>query len=256
VRAAAGAPGRLTASRLDPLTTYAAISDRERSEGRASAEAAWVAKAGEVRRGACILDAGAGQGWHAIALAREHDVVGIDPALALLETGRRRAACLPPEHRPLLLAARSSAVPLAEASVDLAFSIHSSLGYGTRDEDREALRELRRVLRPGARLVVQVVSPEGASRAVPRVTTYGDGATVLYEPAFDELSGRLREHQRIALPGGAWGEFSFEVRTYAVDELAALVREAGFARPRAFGSLALDPWSPGDPTVVVARKRV
>jgi SAM-dependent methyltransferase len=243
-------------ARLGPLTTYLAISDRERSGGRATAEAASVAAAGELRRGGCALDAGAGQGWHAIALARDHDVVGIDPALALLEAGRRRAARLPLRYRPVFMAARSSAVPLAEGSVDLAFSIHSSLGYGTLDEDRAALLELRRVLRPGARLVVQVVSPEGAALAVPRLVTCSDGATVLYEPTFDDLTGLLREHQHIALPGGACGDFSFAVRAYSVDELAALVREAGFVRPRTFGSLALDPWTPGAPSVVVARNRV
>jgi SAM-dependent methyltransferase len=208
-----------------------------------------------VHPGACILDAGAGQGWHAIALARQHVVVGIDPALTLLETARRRAARLPREHRPLFLAARSSAVPLAEASVDLAFSIHSSLGYGTVDEDRAALLEFRRVLRPGARLVVQVVSPDGASRALPRMATWSDGTTVRYRPAFDERTGLLSEHQRIDLPGGPTGEFSFAVRAYAGDELAALVREAGFVHPRMFGSLELDRWMPGDPAVIVARNR-
>ena len=246
----------MTVTRLGPLAAYLAISDRERSGGRATAEAASVAAAGNVHPGACILDAGAGQGWHAIALARQHVVVGIDPAVTLLETARRRADRLPSERRPLFLAARSSALPLAEATVDLAFSIHSSLGYGTVDEDRAALLELRRVLRPGARLVVQVVSRDGASRALPRVATSSDGATVLYEPAFDERTGLLSEHQCIALPGGSIGEFSFAVRAYPVDELAALVREAGFVRPRVFGSLELDRWMPGDPAVIVARNRL
>jgi SAM-dependent methyltransferase len=255
VRIATGAQGGLT-MRLGDLATYVAISDRERSGGRATAEAASVAAAGDVHPGARILDAGAGQGWHAIALARQHAVVGIDPALVLLETGRRRAARLPPEHRPLFLVARSSSLPLAEATVDLAFSIHSSLGYETVDDDRAALAELRRVLRPGARLVVQVVSPDSASRARPRVATWSDGATVRYQPAFDEHTGVLSEDQRIALPGGPTGEFSFAVRAYAVDELAALVREAGFVRPRVFGSLELDRWAPGDPTVIVARNRL
>jgi ubiquinone/menaquinone biosynthesis C-methylase UbiE len=241
---------------LDPLAAYLAISDRERDGGRAAAEAASVVAAGGVHDGARLLDAGSGQGWHAIALARRHAVVGIDPALPLLEAGRQRAARLHPERRPLLVAARSSAIPLDEASVDLAFSIHSSLGYGTTDEDRASLLELRRVLRPGARLVVQVLSPEGASRALPRVSTSSDGATVLYEPAFDERTRRLSERQSVALPGGTTGEFSFAVRTYSVEELAALVREAGFVRPRGFGSLELAPWRPGDPAVVMARNRL
>ena len=88
------------------------------------------------------------------------------------------------------------------------------------------------------------------------MATSSDGATVVYEPAFDERSGLLSEHQHIALPGGSTGDFSFAVRAYAVDELAALIREAGLVRPRIFGSLELDRWTPGDPAVIVARNRL
>jgi SAM-dependent methyltransferase len=242
---------------LDPITTYLAVSDRERRLGlTALREAEAIAVAGGVRRGARVLDAGAGQGWHAIALARRFTTVGIDAARPLVLAGQRRVARRMPHARPRLLVATAEAVPYADASFDLAYSVHTSLGYGELDDDLAVLTELRRVLRPGAALVLQAISASEAAEDSDRACRFPDGARVVYEPRFDESRSLLRERQRLELPSGGGGSFRFAVHAYEPSELLALAVEAGLRKPRVYGDLELGPWREGDPVVLLSRAPV
>jgi SAM-dependent methyltransferase len=241
-------------NRLNPLETYLAISDRERSFDHAALhEAEAIARAGDVRPGARILDSGAGQGWHAIALSTGFSVVGIDAAAQLVSAAERRAARRTNARGLCLLVASAAAVPFADASFDLAYSLHTSLGYAGRDDDLAVATELRRLLRPGASLVVQALSAAEAAAGEQRAQKFPDGACVLHEPRFDASRSLLRERQRLVLPQGEAGSFRFAVRAYDPSELLALVREAGLVRAQAFGSLELDRWREGSPVVVTAR---
>lgn len=89
-----------------------------------------------------ILDVGCGMGQTLIALKLPSDVeaVGIDPDTAAIEMGKR---LVPPNIT--LLCASGEKLPFPDASFDLVFC-RVSLPYMRIDK---ALREIRRVLRPG-----------------------------------------------------------------------------------------------------------
>ncbi len=93
-----------------------------------------------------ILDLAAGTGTSSVALARRGaTVVATDFSLGMLRVGRQRQPGLP------FVAGDGMALPFADASFDAA-----TISFGLRNiHDRMAgLREMRRVVRPGGRLVV------------------------------------------------------------------------------------------------------
>src|SRR5581483_7117649 len=114
---------------------------------------------------AAVLDAGMGQGWHAVALAPAFGVTGIDLEPRLVREARRRAALA--GAAPRLLQGSTTSLPLPDGAFDLALSLATSFGYGEPDDDRATFAELARVLRPGAPLVAQAVSAESAERRGP-----------------------------------------------------------------------------------------
>jgi SAM-dependent methyltransferase len=100
--------------------------------------------------GSTVLDVGVGTGTLALAAARRWaaaDVVGVDPSAGMLAVARKATVGLP---RPVrLLSGAADAIPLPDASADLAFS---SFVLQLVPHRLAALREIRRVLRPGGRL--------------------------------------------------------------------------------------------------------
>lgn len=105
-----------------------------------------VVKAVDPRPGLRILDLAAGTATSSEPFANAGaDVVACDFSLGMLRVGRRR--------RPELnfVAGDATALPFADASFDVA-----TISFGLRNvnEPDAALREMRRVVRPGGRLVV------------------------------------------------------------------------------------------------------
>ena len=163
-----------------------------------------------VRPGDRVLDACCGTGDLALACARiGGKVTGLDFSERMLERARRKAPALQWVRGDLL------SLPFEDASFDAA-----TIGFGIRNvEDVElALRELRRVLAPDGRLgILEITRPRGFLAPFYRV--WFDGVV--------PLLGKV-------LPGGsAYTYLPASVRRFArPDELAALVREAGFDEVR------------------------
>jgi demethylmenaquinone methyltransferase / 2-methoxy-6-polyprenyl-1,4-benzoquinol methylase len=158
-----------------------------------------------------VLDACCGTGDLAIAARHRGagEVTGLDFAERMLERARRKEPAVEWVRGDVL------ALPFEDGSFDAV-----TVGFGVRNvEDlAAALRELRRVLRPGGRLgILEITTPRGV-------------LAPFYRLWFDRvipLLGRL-------LPGGAaYTYLPASVRRFpGPEELAALLGESGFGEAR------------------------
>jgi SAM-dependent methyltransferase len=97
--------------------------------------------------GARILDAGCGSGRNMVELAPYGNVTGVDVSPASVDVAKAR------DVGEAMVASLSEPLPFPDASFDLAVSLDVLEHI---DDDRSVLRELRRVIRPGGRLLVTV----------------------------------------------------------------------------------------------------
>jgi demethylmenaquinone methyltransferase/2-methoxy-6-polyprenyl-1,4-benzoquinol methylase len=153
-----------------------------------------------------VLDACCGTGDLALAAELEGGVVtGLDFSPRMLERARAKSGSVEWVEGDLL------ALPFADASFDAA-----TVGFGVRNvADLElALRELRRVLRPGGRLaILEITRPRGVLRPFFR----------LWFDVLVPAAGKV-------LPGGAaYAYLPASVRRFPQPaELAALIARCGF----------------------------
>jgi SAM-dependent methyltransferase len=105
-----------------------------------------------------IADIGGGPGTHAAYLARAgHDVVLIDPVPRHVEAATARSASQP--QAPFRVEeAEARHLPLPDRSIDAALLMGPLYHLLERDERLAALREVARVLRPGGRILAEVIT--------------------------------------------------------------------------------------------------
>jgi ubiquinone/menaquinone biosynthesis C-methylase UbiE len=232
------------------LRTYLPFFDEERTRGEALGA---VALAG-VEPGAEILDCPVGYGRHALVLADAgYRVTGLDRSeTQLAEAERRRGD----RDQPELVRGDYRQLPFPDASFDAVLNLFTSLGYLARDEDVGVLREFRRVLRPGAALVVETMHRDRLARifAARSWDRLPDGSLFLQERQADWAAGTLSTLHLIVTPEGERIERRFVHRPYTASEWVAMLGEAGFEEIGCFSDWGESPPQPDRRLIVRARK--
>jgi ubiquinone/menaquinone biosynthesis C-methylase UbiE len=232
------------------LRAYA--DDERQDEARAQALAA--ARLSYCPAGGELLDVPCGFGRHAIPMADAgFRVTGVDRSPSLLSEARRRAG---ESGGPSFVEADYRSLPFADESFDAAMNLFTSLGFLGDEEDTNVLAEIRRVLRPGARLVIETMHRDllVLRWADTDWRMLGEGRLLLEQRTFDAAAGVAQTTQTLVDPGGERESRSFSVRTYSATELLAMVERAGFSDAKAYGDLDGGPFSPSSRLVIAARR--
>ncbi|MAE05314.1 MAG: hypothetical protein CMH76_03160 [Nitrospinae bacterium] len=147
-------------------------------------------------------------------------------------------------------------LPFRAGAFDAATFMFVSFGYfGTSADDLEALREARRVLRPGGGLFLDIKLP-ATLRADPPPDGHLNikGADVFEASRIVQTpeGERYEIRRKLRRPGEAERSFFYSVRLYEPDALAALLKEAGFGRINLYGDYDASPLAPSRPRLVAA----
>jgi SAM-dependent methyltransferase len=247
-------PGELERGAFFDHPQYLRTVRAERTDAASTDEALAAVRLIGCKPGALILDAGCGNGRHALPLARAgYRVVAFDRSAPLLAAGRRSAGGAP---WPMFVRGSYANLPFGTGRFDAILSLGTALGYLGDEGDQRALCEFRRVLVPGGRLLIETLHREQleARFDVHEERALPGGATLRLDRSFDLARGILHETQRLRDDAG-WGPArAYDMRIYGVGELGSMLKQAGFGQTAWYGSLA----GAGRPTpttvlVVVAR---
>ncbi len=184
-----------------------------------------------IPQGARVLDCACGMGTQAIGLARlGYAVVGSDLSPGLIGRARseaaRRGVSLP------LSVADMRSLPFADASFDVVLAADNALPHLlTSDDVFAALSEMRRVLRPGGRLLISTRDYDAIRRERPLSTppSVGPGRTVWFQ--LWHWEGDQYELEMFQLhESDSWRAVVSKARYWAITryEITELAERAGF----------------------------
>jgi SAM-dependent methyltransferase len=231
-----------------------AFADDERQAEGAEAQALAAARLAGCPDGGELLDVPCGFGRHSVPLGRAgYRVTGVDRSRALLDEARRRAAGA---RWPKFTQADYRELPHADASFDAALNLFSSIGYLGDEQDERALAEIGRVLRPGARLVIEAMHRDALVRGFTEQDwrLVGAGRLLLEQRVWDAAAGIAQVTQTLVDGSGERESRSYSLRVYSATELLAMLARAGFAEGRCHGDLEGGEFGSATRLVIVARR--
>ena len=230
-----------------------AYATEERDE-QADVQALAAARLSGCPDGGDLLDVPCGFGRHSLPLVRAgYRVTGVDRSQVLLDEAARRAAG---ERGPDYVRADYRELPLPDAAFDAALNLFTSLGYLGDEEDTRVLAEVRRVLRPAGRLVIETMHRDWLVRGFREHDwqLLGEGRLLLEQRTFDPATGVAQTTQTLIGSGGDRESRTFSLRVYTATELLAMLAAAGFAEARCYGDFEGGPLGADTRLVITARR--
>ena len=204
----------------------------------AERDAAYIVETAGIEPGATILDIGSGSGHLAVALGKlGFHVTGVDNALPqVLRASERLAEAPDLQDRVAFMHGDMRALPTDE-QFDLVTCIGTTFGYFEEDVNRQVLEHLYEHVRPGGRLVLQVINRDHlVSRLPVRSWWQGRGCMVLDEAEMNFFANRLRVHRTVAFEDGRQYEHYMFIRAYTLHDIGKLVSSTGLSVREVAGS--------------------
>lgn len=194
-----------------------------------------------LRPGDRVLDLACGAGRHlGLLRAAGHPTTGLDLSRPLL----RRAREAPGEGGVAQGDMRE--LPFGSGGFGAVVQFFTSFGYfATRAEDRETLREVRRVLRDGGTFLIDFLNAERVrEELVPEDVRRAAGRTVRQRRWIED--GAVVKRIEIEEPGEEAEVYHERVRLYGPDELAGLAAEEGLVPRSRYGDYDGGPFRGAD----------
>lgn len=172
-----------------------------------------------------VLDLCCGAGRHLAQFAARgfERVVGMDLSADLLQAARESG-----DSPPILVRGDMRALPFGP-SFDSVVSLFTSFGYFLEEgENRRVLEEIRRILRPRGKFLLDLVPAQIVDSLVPSSERKVDGLVVRERRWYVETTKRIEKEIRIEGPDGV-REFVESVRVYSFSEISRMLAQAGLS---------------------------
>jgi SAM-dependent methyltransferase len=228
---------------------------QRRMPQQTDADLAFLKQALELKPGDRLLDVPCGTGRLSIPLAEQgFDVTGVDLSTELLRDARKPAE----EKKKLKLhfEQRDMRDLPWENLFDGAFCFGNSFSYLGEDGNRDFLRAIHRVLKPGGRFALETRFAAEClfHQAIPkRWFPLGD-LFFLHDTSFDPVTA-TQTSTYILIRGGEVEKKTAVYNVYLCRDLLKLFADVGFIGVESFGSLTREPFRVGSPGLwIVARK--
>lgn len=197
--------------------------------------------------GARVLDLCCGMGRHAMALTEAgYIVTGVDLSKVLL----REARLGDPEGKVDWHQADMRELPLTDP-FDAVVNLFTSFGYFKHDAEQiRVLREVRRLLKPGAKFMIDYLNPNYTSaHLVPYSERVDDGRKIIEQRRIED--GYVIKHITITdheIPGQEQGNGSRKyierIKLYSLEEFKRMLDEAGLVLEKVHGDYDEEHYDP------------
>lgn len=180
-----------------------------------------------IKRGDAVLDVGCGLGQHALEFARRgYLVVALDLALSMItraaEEAQQRGLRINFLHKDI----RDIGF---EGTFDAIICVGTTFGFFDDEQNRNVLSRLAHALKPGGRLLLDVVNRDFVIGSQPNLVWFeGEGCVVMEESDFNFYSSRLNVKRTMMREDGRQSDSEYSIRLYSVHELGQLLKQTGF----------------------------
>ena len=180
-----------------------------------------------VSKGSSVLDVGCGLGQHALEFARRGClVVALDLALPMIT---RAAEDAQQEGLRINFLHKDIRDIGFEGTFDAVICVGTTFGFFDDEQNREVLGRLANALKPGGRLLLEVVNRDHVMMSQPNLQWFeGDGCVVMEESDFNYYSSRLTVKRTMMREDGRQSESEYSIRLYALHELGQMMQQVGF----------------------------
>lgn len=194
-----------------------------------------------------VLDLACGFGRHSRLLAVSNRVVGIDNNSTYLAMGLEN---LKPQHRKnyLPVSGDMRQIPCQNASFHAGICLFNSFGYFSDEDNASVLKEIYRVLKPGADFLLEIPNKRLLLEAVaenPNKIMVSQNAEIHEEFHWNLRDNRLENKTTFRLKdeeesGG------YRLRLYDPTEIKGIIEEAGFRIIKNYGDYEGDRFRPAE----------
>ena len=231
---------------------------------RTEQELRFVLERLQVEPGSRLLDVPCGFGRHSIALAGlGYLMTGLDYSDLMLQKAQQDAktAGVAVDFRQ----GDMRELPFADGEFDGAIMLFTSFGYLGRDGDRQAMREIGRVVKPGGRFILDQQNPWPAARDAERRGRQLDDNRYEVSAPLDHHEGIERmvwdAGRHLMTINETWNDaqgtqnFSYQIQAYTVEELGGLLADAGFKFEAVYGDFSGQPHRPFSERMIFVANR-
>jgi SAM-dependent methyltransferase len=115
-----------------------------------------------------------------------------------------------------------------QAMFDAVVCVGTTFGFFDDEANREALMRFSTALRPGGKLLLDVVNRDYVVRSQPNLVWFqGEGCVVMEESDFNFFSSRLSVKRTMMREDGRQSDAEYSLRLYSLHELGQMLQQVG-----------------------------